>query len=747
MIFRFDRYILDSDTRTLSCRDMVIAVTPKVFQTLLVLVENRDRVMSKAELFEQLWPRQTVEEANLTQTISMLRKALEEAANGKRYIATFHGHGYRFVEPVIVEDNHSRPDFDRNSADGGKFQGADQADGFTASASREGLEGYDVKAAKVPRDRIRFLLSSISFLLGMTIVALLILRGHNRIQPMTTQPLEISTLTRMEGSQYQPSWSPDGRKLAFVEALPNDGGSSIYVQVAGDVKPQRLILGSASVSSPVWSPDGDRLAYIQTTRDAAEIRIFSLEDSVTRKVATLFPHCYGLDYRRLDWSPDGSLLVVDDKMSDADPFSLYLVHVSDGKKLRLTYPNMDIIGDVAPRFSPDGTRVGFIRVKYQFQEGLFVVPVAGGEIRQLTDEAHLLSDVEWQTNDSLVFNGKLDGEFRFWRRDIQVPNTRATLVSAIGTDMPAQFSIFRRTGQMAFSAHGTDLNIWSIDMVKPSAASASWTSIISTPDQDLEPSISPDGSKMAFRSDQGGHIGLWVSRRDGTGASLVDTGAMRPSVYCWERNGHALVFSPQLHAGLFEASVSAQHEPRRITDLPLSHPACSVDGKSVFAINNNFVYQISILDGSAKMITDDGGAPIVQSADGRYLYLAHGRMDSIISRLDLTTEKQSVVVDSLAQGYSESWAVTARGIVFLKMEPDGPVIAFHEFATGRETTLTAFKGGLPPVGLSQFAISPDERTLFVVRADPVFAYIQSAYLAKIADHRGSARNGIMKQGD
>ena len=103
MIFRFASYTLDSDTRTLCCRDSIVSLTPKVFQTLLVLVENRSRVMSKAELFESLWPHQVVEEANLTQTISMLRKALEEATYGKRYIATFHGHGYRFVEPVEVE--------------------------------------------------------------------------------------------------------------------------------------------------------------------------------------------------------------------------------------------------------------------------------------------------------------------------------------------------------------------------------------------------------------------------------------------------------------------------------------------------------------------------------------------------------------------------------------------------------------------------------------------------------------------
>jgi Tol biopolymer transport system component/DNA-binding winged helix-turn-helix (wHTH) protein len=739
MIFRFDSYTLDSDTRTLSCRDTAVALTPKVFQALLVLVENSTRVMSKAELFERLWPQQVVEEANLTQTISMLRKALEEAATGKRYIATFHGHGYRFVEPVIVDRNPSNLEVGQDSLENKQSSSAAPAESVSTSwpgfAHDRRPQENDTETSSIPRsNRSRFLLTALSVLLNIAVFVLLFLRGHDSIRPVAAQPLEITTLTRMEGSQYQPSWSRDGKELAFVDTLPNNGNSSIYVQVSGDVKPRELISGAGSISSPVWSPDGRSLAFIRTTQDTAEILIFSLRDSISRKLTALFPHRYGLDYRRLDWSPDGNFLVVNDKINDIDPLSLYLVHVSDGKKLRLTYPNMDIIGDVAPRFSPDGAKVAFIRVKYQFQEGVFVLPVTGGEARQLTDELHVVSDVDWQTNDSLIFNGRLDDEFRFWRRDIRIPNSSAMLVFAIGTDLPSQFSISRQSGQIAFSTNGPDLNIWSVDLTTPSTASTTWNSIIDIPGQDLEPSISFDGSKMAFRSDQGGHIRLWVSKRDGTEAFPVNTGGLEPSVYCWERNGRGFIFSPQFDSGLFEASVSPSNKLRRVTDLPLNHPSCSVDGKSVFAISSNFVYRVSIPDGAVEKITDDGGAPIVQSTDGRYLYFAHGRMDSSISRLDLLTRKQTVVVDSLAQGYSESWALMAKGIIFLKMDSDGPTIAFHEFATGRESVVTKFKGSLPPVGLSQFSISPDERTLFVVRVNPVSADIQSAYLTAFAKH-------------
>jgi DNA-binding winged helix-turn-helix (wHTH) protein len=92
------------------------------FKSIFTLSEHSK---NRFELFEQLWPQQAVEEANLTQNISILRKALEETAYGKRFIATFHGHGYRFVEPVVMDkanppalaipESFERPDFPPDS--------------------------------------------------------------------------------------------------------------------------------------------------------------------------------------------------------------------------------------------------------------------------------------------------------------------------------------------------------------------------------------------------------------------------------------------------------------------------------------------------------------------------------------------------------------------------------------------------------------------------------------------------------
>ncbi|MGB7926182.1 MAG: tetratricopeptide repeat protein [Pyrinomonadaceae bacterium] len=101
--YEFGPFRLDTQ-RCLLLRDGVpMNLSPKAFETLLVLVEHNGRVMKKEELIARIWPNSFVEEGNLTQNIFVLRKALGEGPNDHRYIVTIPGQGYRFVAPVRAE--------------------------------------------------------------------------------------------------------------------------------------------------------------------------------------------------------------------------------------------------------------------------------------------------------------------------------------------------------------------------------------------------------------------------------------------------------------------------------------------------------------------------------------------------------------------------------------------------------------------------------------------------------------------
>src|SRR5215207_6715562 len=99
-VYEFGPFRLHPLRRVLLRDGCPVALTARVFDPLLVFVERRGRVVAKEELMAALWPDTAVEENNLTQHVSMLRKALGERAGGRRYVVTVPGRGYSFVEPV-----------------------------------------------------------------------------------------------------------------------------------------------------------------------------------------------------------------------------------------------------------------------------------------------------------------------------------------------------------------------------------------------------------------------------------------------------------------------------------------------------------------------------------------------------------------------------------------------------------------------------------------------------------------------
>jgi TolB-like protein/DNA-binding winged helix-turn-helix (wHTH) protein/Flp pilus assembly protein TadD len=116
-IYEFGPFRIDVGRRLLLREGETVSLTSKSFDTLLVLIERRGEIVNKDELMKRLWPDTIVEENNLTQQISMLRKALGERANEHRYVLTVPGRGYRFIaevneaclkEPDLIVEQHTR---------------------------------------------------------------------------------------------------------------------------------------------------------------------------------------------------------------------------------------------------------------------------------------------------------------------------------------------------------------------------------------------------------------------------------------------------------------------------------------------------------------------------------------------------------------------------------------------------------------------------------------------------------------
>src|ERR1700722_5828691 len=102
--YRFGQFVLDPARRTVSRADSPVSLTPRAFDLLLFLAQNPNRLVTKEELLQAVWGDTIVEEGNLTQYISHLRKALGNNSEDTRLIVTIARKGYQFTARVTVAE-------------------------------------------------------------------------------------------------------------------------------------------------------------------------------------------------------------------------------------------------------------------------------------------------------------------------------------------------------------------------------------------------------------------------------------------------------------------------------------------------------------------------------------------------------------------------------------------------------------------------------------------------------------------
>ncbi len=102
MIYRFDAFELDTDKAELRLDRKLRPMEPQVFALLSLLVENRERLVTKDEIIEKVWDGRVVSEAAVASRIKSVRKALGDDGKSQRFIRTMHGQGYRFVAEAMA---------------------------------------------------------------------------------------------------------------------------------------------------------------------------------------------------------------------------------------------------------------------------------------------------------------------------------------------------------------------------------------------------------------------------------------------------------------------------------------------------------------------------------------------------------------------------------------------------------------------------------------------------------------------
>lgn len=180
IVYAFGPYRLDPDRERLLREGQPVPVTPRAFEVLLALVRRGREVVSKDELMRMVWPHTVVEEANLSQCIFMLRKALGDTSGMRHYIVTLPGRGYRFAEPVreITMDD-----------DGGGL----------SRVPTNGSPGTDPVVVSSPRGRWKYALVLIGALIALLIGAAILVRTYRPATLAAVDPVLVADFVNSTG--------------------------------------------------------------------------------------------------------------------------------------------------------------------------------------------------------------------------------------------------------------------------------------------------------------------------------------------------------------------------------------------------------------------------------------------------------------------------------------------------------------------------------------------------------------------
>ncbi len=242
-LYEFGPFRLEPAERKLLRGNDVVVLTPKAFDTLVLLVRNSGRLIEKDELIRMLWPDTFVEEGTLTNHISLLRKALgEEPA----FIETVPKRGYRFVGAVRQLPGASLAD-----KPGGQREFANEVS--TDRRAPDHLVAAIPLSARRPR---RTLAAFAAAALAILVIGAVLWFRNSARPPDRSQWVQ---LTQFPDSASEPALSPDGRMLAFIR------GGQVYGKILPAGEPAQLTHDSLFKMSPAFSPDGTRIAY--TTLD------------------------------------------------------------------------------------------------------------------------------------------------------------------------------------------------------------------------------------------------------------------------------------------------------------------------------------------------------------------------------------------------------------------------------------------------------------------------------------------------
>jgi Tol biopolymer transport system component len=404
-----------------------------------------------------------------------------------------------------------------------------------------------------------------------------------------------------------------------------------------------------------------------------------------------------------------------------------LISVATGNKRRLM-PANDVGTETCPRFSPDGSMLAYVLGLRDSIEDLYVVPFrvdprgepVAGSPRRLTFDNRNIYGIAWARDGrSIIVASRRGGsQYQLWRIPVSGGGLLRLTATAYGDDI--QPAISPKNNRLAYVIRFTDMNIWRAEI----GGTAPAKPLIASTMYDTDPQYSPDGKRIAFRSDRSGNGAIWVADANGQGAVRVgDPGGPNVGPPRWSPDGRWLAFDSRLKTDTVICIASADGSaPLHRLPAPAGSnnllPSWSHDGTYLYFGSRRTgrweLWKQPVFGDRAEQVTTQGGFDAFESADGKVVYYSKGPATSGIWRLP----GEQLVFDS-ASAPLWGWIPGRSGIYYVDATPNQESAAdlkYFDLAT-KTSRVIGRTSAKPALGGTSISVSPDERWIAYAEVD------------------------------
>lgn len=721
LFYEFHDFRIDPEKRLLLRNEKLESISPKMFDTLLLLIRNSTRVVTIEELRKEVWHGVFTTTNNINVHIAKLRRALSQGRNGHQCIETIEKQGYRFAcevrkvsdepfDPLVEQEANSIVIADEDAATKG-FQSPGNQIGLQEATSTDQITVSASSPPNVNRQTHKPYKLIAIVLLMLLVGAYLIWKMSICKLPKVSHPVLITR----DGLRKNNSFVTDGSRLYFSEMI--EGQQMLFQVLSTGSEIEKLIAPFPSVSLLDISPDGtDLLVGSQTTVETEmPLWIMKVLSSSPRPLPKLRAHAG-------TWSPDGKYIVY------ANGYTLYKAN-NDGTESR-EFLNMSSGLPYNLRWSPDESRLRFeVLDPDNRSTSLWEVNADGTNVHPLLPgwnnpaaeccgnwtpdgKYFIFQATRNQVTNIWAICEKTDLLRRSGHEPVQLTDGSMSFRSPVPSKDGRRLFVIgeRRLGELV--QYNANTQQWSLYLSGISADNVGfsghgeWVAYVTHPGGELwkmkvdgserrqltfppmrvhYPRWSPDGRKLSFTATEPGRPWkIYVLSAEGGNAEQLISGEDNEYGPGWSPSGNKLVFWQGRRLLGATAIYLLDLESREVSKLPgsdgLFSPRWSPKGGYISALSSIAAEKLMLYDlnnqGWNELVTMNVASPS-WSRDGRYIYfMSFYQNDSAVFRVRVDDRKL------------EQWALlknvrltSGRFGPWMGLAPDDSVLVLRDVGT------------------------------------------------------------------